>query len=279
MDKSSPALLTVEDVAVTINDRGKKLELLSDLSFSLDQGKLAVVLGDSGSGKTTLLNVIAGFLRTQNATINRFLPSTASLEGKISVDGDDISTLEPKDRPIGLVMQRFTLYPHMSVRQNLAFPLRMRKVDREEGNEKILSIAKLLKIDRILSRKSEDLSLSGGQAQRVAIGKMILREPKVAMFDEAFSHLDPVLRRELREVVIEHILHGNQLKRRCVIFVSHELADAERAHLIIVLRAKETNYGFHTTHHIFEGDLPGEAWKKMQHSLRPDIIELIDTTA
>jgi ABC-type sugar transport system ATPase subunit len=223
-----------------------------------------------------LLNVIAGFLRPSDRINRGYIPKTTRVEGKIFIEDDNVTFWEPKDRPIGLVMQRFTLYPHMSVRKNLAFPLKMRRVPKKEQKIKIDNVITDLDMSDFINYKTEDLS--GGQAQRVAIGKLIMREPKVALYDEAFSHLDPVLRRELREKVINLHLHSNQVNRRCIVFVSHEVADAKKAHLIIVLKTHESKNESRTTHHIFEGDTPGEAWMKMQSSMKPDIVELVETT-
>jgi ABC-type sugar transport system ATPase subunit len=275
--EASSTLLKVQDVSVTFQgSHGKMLHVLSGLTFSLHGGKLAVVLGDSGSGKTTLLNVIAGFLRPSDGIIRGYLPQTTKIKGNVFIEGDIVTSWEPKDRPVGLVMQRFTLYPHMSVRQNLAFPLKMRRVHRKERKTMVNKVIKDLKMSDFESYRTEDLS--GGQAQRVALGKLIMREPKVALFDEAFSHLDPLLRKDLREKVIDHLLHSNQDNRRCVVFVSHEVADAKKADVIIVLKTCESENEARTTHHIFEGNTPGEAWKKMQASMKPDIIELVATT-
>lgn len=275
MDKNS-TLLEVKNVSVTFQDpRGKKLHILSNINFSLRGGMLAVVLGDSGSGKSTLLNVIAGFLRPSSGFLGGHLSSKMDIKGNVFIDGENVTLWEPKDRPIGLVMQHFTLYPHMSVRQNLAFPLKMRGVSKNEREKMIDKVIEELDMKGFERSRTDDLS--GGQKQRVAIGKLIMREPIVALFDEAFSNLDPILRRDLRNRVIDNILHGDKSLRRCVLFVSHEVLDAKKADLIIVLRTNDAEGQIQTIPYIFEGSKPGEAWTRMQASVKSEVIEFVVT--
>jgi len=267
-------MLYVKNVSVTrYDDSGKSRKLFSGLDFSLNDGQLAVVLGDSGSGKTTLLDCIAGFIRPSTISSNKILKSYTEFIGNIFIDEQDVTLLEPRHREVGMVMQKFTLYPHMSVKGNLEFPLKMRKVPKELREIKILEVAKKLKIEDEIHKRVE--TISGGQAQRVAIGKLILREPKVALFDEAFSNLDAPLRKELRNNVINDFLKKD---KNCVIFVSHEVKDAMMANIIIVFISPEKSQsGNGTKHEIFTGNSPGEAWEAMRKSNVIEINEYVNT--
>ena len=156
--------------------------VLSGLSFEIGDGEFIVVLGPSGCGKTTLLRIIAGLERPTSGTI--------------LFDGKDVTHLPPAKRDIGMVFQNYALYPHMTVYENLAFPLRLKKVPKDEIDRRVKEIAALLKIDRHLHKRPRQLS--GGQRQRVALGRALIKRPKLFLFDEPLSNLDANLRTEMR---------------------------------------------------------------------------------
>ncbi len=168
-----------------INKNFSQVKALQEISFESKENEFVTILGPSGCGKTTLLRIIAG-LEVPNS-------------GKISIDDVDITKEEPKDRNIAMVFQTYALYPQKSVYNNLAFPLKLAKVDRNEMSKKVKNIAKLLEIEDLLSRKPD--TLSGGQKQRVAIGKAMIRNPKAFLFDEPLSNLDAALREKMKQEI------------------------------------------------------------------------------
>ena len=246
-------LMELDKVSVTFSTRAKRETLLDGIDLKIRSGELAVVIGDSGSGKSSLLNVMAGFIRRKPpwsrnslAGILRAFESplqNSSVGGRVLFDGIDKTHVQPRDRPVGLVMQRFNLYRHMTVRENLEFPMRMRGVPKARWNSLTGSVAERLRIEGLLAVKPD--RLSGGQEQRVAIGKMLLRFPAVALLDEAFSNLDYDLRAELRRDVLQWFLKDSenapaeQAERRAVVFVSHNLDDAIHADQIVLLKRSE----------------------------------------
>src|SRR6516162_1628330 len=158
------------------------------VNFTVDHGSFFVILGPSGCGKTTTLRMIAGLE----------LPTT----GRILLDGEDVTALPASARDIAFVFQLFALYPHMNVRQNIGFPLRCQNVPRAEIRKSVEEAAKLLRIDHLLDRRVG--GLSGGDRQRVALGRAIVRRPKAFLMDEPLGALDSEFRRlmctELREL-------------------------------------------------------------------------------
>ena len=179
---------------------------LEAVDLSVRSGELLVVLGPSGSGKTTLLRLIAG------------LESPSS--GALSIDGRDMTPVPPHRRDVAMVFQNPALYPHLTVFENLAFGLRARGVPRNQAMTKVNTMAGLLGLDGLLGRRPA--ALSGGERQRVAIGRALARQPRVLLFDEPFSSLDPPLRAALREEVVDlHRRFGTTL-----ILVTHDQADA-----------------------------------------------------
>jgi sn-glycerol 3-phosphate transport system ATP-binding protein len=153
-------------------------EVLRQIDLSLATGEMLVIVGASGCGKSTLLRMIAG-LET---------PSS----GQILLDGRDITSVDPSARDIAMVFQNYALYPHMTVFENMSYGLRIRGLSREDINRRVDEAAGLLGLSELLSRKPRQLS--GGQRQRVAMGRAIVREPKLFLFDEPLSNLDATLR-------------------------------------------------------------------------------------
>lgn len=164
-----------------------KLVVLEGVSFNIKKGEFIVLLGPSGEGKTTLLNIISGVVRPD--------------KGKVIIDNQLVDNSEeifvpPERRDIGYVFQNYALYPHMTAFDNIAFPLKMKKLPREEIKNKVIKIASLLKIDHVLNHKPAQLS--GGQQQRVAVARAIVKQPKLLLMDEPFSNIDPALRANVR---------------------------------------------------------------------------------
>ncbi|MGH8630489.1 MAG: ABC transporter ATP-binding protein [Burkholderiales bacterium] len=180
--------------------------ILHDISLGLADGEFLVLVGPSGCGKSTLLNVIAGLEE----------PSS----GRLQLNGRDITLLQPAERNISMVFQSYALYPNMTVAQNIEFPLAMRKVDKAKRAERVQSVARLLQIEHLLSRRPRQLS--GGQRQRVAIGRALAREPLLYLFDEPLSNLDAQLRLDMRTEIKK--LH--QRLGATIVYVTHDQIEA-----------------------------------------------------
>ncbi len=153
-----------------------------EVSFRVEKGEFFILLGPSGCGKSTILRSVAGLETPEN--------------GRIILNGRDITSLSPRERDAAMVFQNYALYPNMSVRGNLEFPLKMRKVPKPERTRAAARIASLLKMDHLLDKKA--VKLSGGQQQRVAVGRALVRKPAVFLLDEPLSNLDAKLRHHLR---------------------------------------------------------------------------------
>lgn len=164
-------------------DFGNGILVLNDFSFSSTENEFIVIVGPSGCGKSTLLRIIAG-LETPSG-------------GTVKIDDIDITYMEPKLRDVSMVFQNYALYPHMTVYDNLAFPLKLKGVNRKVIKEKVSKVAASLNLEMVLKRKPN--TLSGGQRQRVAIGRAIIREPKIFLFDEPLSNLDAALKETTRK--------------------------------------------------------------------------------
>jgi multiple sugar transport system ATP-binding protein len=176
------------------------------VSFEVLDGEFVVLLGPSGCGKTTTLRCIAGL--------------EAPDEGEIYIDDRLVNDLPPKDRDVAMVFQSYALYPHMSVFDNLAFPLKMRKLHKEEVDRRVKEVAKLLQIDHLLSRKPRQLS--GGEQQRVALGRALVRNPQVWLMDEPLSNLDAKLRVYMRA----ELKKLQKDLKITTIYVTHDQAEA-----------------------------------------------------
>ncbi len=193
------------------------VEVIPPLDLEIGDGEFVVFVGPSGCGKSTLLRLIAGL---EDAT-----------SGCIEIDDVDATTLAPAKRRLAMVFQSYALYPHMTVRANMAFPLRMAGIEREERKKKVEAAARVLNLTEYLDRRPGQLS--GGQRQRVAIGRAIVREPAAFLFDEPLSNLDAALRVNMRLEISE--LHRNLATT--MIYVTHDQVEAmTMAEKIVVLQ-------------------------------------------
>jgi multiple sugar transport system ATP-binding protein len=165
-----------------LTKRYGNLTALENFSLEIHSGQFMVLLGPSGCGKTTVLRCIAGL--------------TGITSGEIYIGDELVNKLPPKDRDVAMVFQNYSLYPHMNVYENIAFPLKMRKTERNQIKERVQNIANLLNISNLLNRKPKEIS--GGQMQRVALGRALVREPKIFLMDEPLSNLDAKLRTDMR---------------------------------------------------------------------------------
>lgn len=179
---------------------------VKDANFVAEDKEFIILVGPSGCGKTTTLRMIAGL-----ETIS---------EGKIKIGNSIVNNVLPKDRDIAMVFQNYALYPHMTVYDNMAFALRLRKYKKAEMDKIIKESAALLEIEELLDRKPKQLS--GGQRQRVALGRAIVRNPKVFLFDEPLSNLDAKLRVQMRAEIIK--LHKKL--NTTIIYVTHDQVEA-----------------------------------------------------
>jgi multiple sugar transport system ATP-binding protein len=189
-----------------LNKSFGKQTVLKDISFEVADGELAILLGPSGCGKSTLLRLIAGLEEADR--------------GRIFVGGRPVDYLNPNERDIAMVFQSYALYPHLSAFDNLAFPLRIRKLPKTQIRARVEETAALLRIETLLDRKPKELS--GGQRQRVAIGRAIVRQPSLFLFDEPLSNLDAQLRSGMRvELAKLHRKLGTT-----TIYVTHDQVEA-----------------------------------------------------
>jgi len=181
-------------------------KVVTDVNFTVKDKEFVVLVGPSGCGKTTTLRMIAGLEEITS--------------GEIFIDGNLVNNLPPKDRDIAMVFQNYALYPHMTVYENMAFGLKLKKVDKKEIESRVNEAAKILGLENYLNRKPK--ALSGGQRQRVAVGRAIVRKPKVFLFDEPLSNLDAKLRVQMRTEISK--LH-KQLGAT-MIYVTHDQTEA-----------------------------------------------------
>jgi multiple sugar transport system ATP-binding protein len=194
---------------LTINNVCKSFgptDILKGIDLSLASGEFLVLLGASGSGKSTLLSIIAGLAEPTS--------------GDIRIDERSIVGVHPKDRDTAMVFQSYALYPNLNVRRNIGFGLEMRKVPAAEREKAVLDAARLLQIENLLDRKPAQLS--GGQRQRVAIGRALVRHPKLFLFDEPLSNLDAKLRMEMRA----ELKRLHQLMKTTMVYVTHDQIEA-----------------------------------------------------
>jgi len=194
---------------------------LQHLDLTIPAGEMVVLVGPSGCGKSTTLRIVAGLEE----------PTT----GQVLIDGRDVTHVPPAQRDIAMVFQSYALYPHMTVYENLAFALRIRKLPDAEIRRRVEEVAKNLAIESYLERRPK--ALSGGQRQRVAIGRAVVRSPKVFLFDEPLSNLDAKLRGDMRRE-IARIIDGQREKARTTsMYVTHDQVEAMTlADRIVVLK-------------------------------------------
>lgn len=179
---------------------------VQDFNLNIKDREFIVLVGPSGCGKSTTLRMVAGLEEISG--------------GDLLIDGKRVNDMAPKDRDIAMVFQSYALYPHMTVRENMEFPLKLRKMPKDEMNKRVDEAAEILGITQYLDRKPK--ALSGGQRQRVAIGRAIVREPKVLLMDEPLSNLDAKLRNQMRAEIIK-------LRQRIdttFIYVTHDQTEA-----------------------------------------------------
>lgn len=191
---------------IDITKKYGKSTAISHLNLDVKEGEFMVLVGPSGCGKSTLLRMIAGLEDIDG--------------GQLFIDDKCVNDLPPKDRDIAIVFQNYALYPHMTTFENLAFGLKIRGIDKKIIHEKVMAVAHTLEIENLLQRKPKDMS--GGQRQRVAIGRAIVRDPKVFLFDEPLSNLDAKLRTQMRVEIAD--LH-KKLKTT-IVYVTHDQVEA-----------------------------------------------------
>ena len=181
-------------------------EVIHGINLKIYDGEFVVLVGPSGCGKTTLLRMIAGL--------------ESITEGNISINDKVINKIKPKERDCAMVFQNYALYPHMKVAANMGFSLKIKKASKEEINKKVKDVAKILEIEDYLERYPRQLS--GGQRQRVAMGRAIVRNPKVFLFDEPLSNLDAKLRVQMRTQI--KLLHARL--KTTLVYVTHDQVEA-----------------------------------------------------
>jgi multiple sugar transport system ATP-binding protein len=179
---------------------------VSDFNLEIEDKEFIVMVGPSGCGKTTTLRMIAGLEEIS--------------EGEVYIDGNVVNDVAPKDRDIAMVFQNYALYPHMTVFDNMAFGLKLRKTPKDEIKRRVTEAARILDIEHLLDRKPK--ALSGGQRQRVALGRAIVREPKVFLMDEPLSNLDAKLRVQMRT----EISKMHQRLQTTFVYVTHDQIEA-----------------------------------------------------
>ena len=210
------AKLKLKNISKTFD----KKKILTDININIEDGEFCVLVGPSGSGKSTVLRIIAGL--------------EAPTAGGIEIEGKTVNNLPPKDRDIAMVFQNYALYPHMSIFENLSFPLKMKKVKNDIIKNMVNETAQMLNLTSHLQKKPKELS--GGERQRVALGRAIIRKPKIFLMDEPLSNLDAKLRTYMRAEILK--LHKKLSST--VVYVTHDQTEAlTMGNKIIVLDSGE----------------------------------------
>ena len=189
--------------------------VIDDFNLDVNDGEFVVILGPSGCGKSTLLRLLAGLEEIDSGTI--------------AIDGQIVNDLEPKDRDIAMVFQNYALYPHMTVYKNIGISLMLKKTPKDEVDQRVHEVARVLEIEELLDRKPRQLS--GGQMQRVALARAMVRNPKVFLMDEPLSNLDSKLRVQTRA----EIMRLYQRLKTTTIYVTHDQTEAMTMATTIVL--------------------------------------------
>ena len=184
----------------------QNVEAVKNININIEEEDFFVLLGPSGCGKSTTLRLIGGL--------------ESSSGGKIYLDKKDITNMDPKDRDLAFVFQNYALYPHMNVRQNLSFSLRLKKTNKKVIDEKIIEVSNLLQINDLLDRKPAELS--GVQRQRVALGRALVRKPKAFLLDEPLSNLDARLRALMRT----ELIRIQKMLKATFVYVTHDQVEA-----------------------------------------------------
>lgn len=198
--------ITFQDFSCYYKHKKEYIPALNHIDLSVKRGELLVILGPSGCGKTTMLKCILGLCNY--------------ISGTLYIDGISTDDFQIQAGNIGYVKQELSLYPHLTIYENIAFPLRTIHATQEEVDRRVKEIANLLEIEWLLTRKPKQLS--GGQNQRVALARALIKNPVMVLFDEPFSNIDPTLRTQLRLLVKKvHNTFGCTM-----LFVTHDLADA-----------------------------------------------------
>jgi len=225
-------------------------KVIHGIGFDIADGEFMVLVGPSGCGKSTLLRMLAGLEEITSGTI--------------AIDGKEVNDVESKDRDIAMVFQSYALYPHMTVADNMAFSLKLRKAERRMIEERVQRASKILNLDPFLKRYPRELS--GGQRQRVAMGRAIVRDPKVFLFDEPLSNLDAKLRVAMRAEI--KALH--QRLKTTTVYVTHDQVEAmTMADRIVVMhdgRIEQIGWPL-------DGG-PGEDGRQVSYGVRPEHLTL-----
>ena len=224
--------ITIEDVSRVYPKKGGDFTALDHVSLTIERGEFICLLGPSGCGKSTILNMLSGILPVSG--------------GDIYFDEDNVTKLPPEERGIGLVFQNYALYPHMTVLENICFPLEIKRVPKDERVARATKMAKLVHVDMLLNRKPKELS--GGQQQRVAIARALVKEPRLLLLDEPLSNLDARLRLEMREE-IRRIQLQTQVT---TIFVTHDQEEALSMSDTIVVLSEGRIQQIGTPKHIYQ---------------------------
>ena len=198
--------LVIKNLYSSYKVKKEKIEVLKGISLELDQNEIIVILGPSGCGKTTLLKLICGTLSPD--------------DGEMIFSGIDGNNLSTPERNLAYVSQNFFTYDYLTVYNNIALPLKAQKIPLDEIERRVYAVSKKLEIDFLLSRKPK--ALSGGQRQKVALARALVKHPDIYLFDEPFSNLDPLIRIELRKEIKKIKTEYNA----SMIFVTHDINDA-----------------------------------------------------
>ena len=209
-----------------------RVEAVKDLSFSLEEGGLLVILGPSGAGKTSTLKMISGLE-----------PVT---KGEIFINGKLINNLEPKDRNVAMVFEEYALYPHLSVFENLASPLRVKGLSEQEIKEKVYGMAEMLQIKELLDRKPAHIS--GGQKQRVSLGRALIKNAVLYLMDEPIAHLDAKLRHQMR-AEFKRIQHDTGIP---MVYTTHDFREALSLGTRVIVLSKGVVLQYAEPEEIFE---------------------------
>jgi multiple sugar transport system ATP-binding protein len=206
-----------EVVLSGISKQFDAVQVLEELDLRVEDGELVVLLGPSGCGKTTALRIVAGLERPTS--------------GSVTIAGQDVTHRPPRGRDVAMVFQSYALYPHLTVAENIAYPLKVRKVDPQQREEAVLRVARALEVDHLLARRPRQLS--GGQRQRIALARAIIREPAAFLMDEPLSNLDAKLRVTMRA----EIKRLQQRLGTTTIYVTHDQVEAlTMAHRVCLLK-------------------------------------------